>query len=233
MKDFILIFLLILSFCNAKLPAQQMAHNNTDAKPVLSVYEELDQITKQISSDPTNEEFLNKRALIYLKMNEFDKALSDIATALSSHPQSDRLYYTRALILIKRKNYDSALESIDKAIEIKSNENNLFLRASLYALRNETREAILDLNSILSMNPRCDYCYLQKALWCHDLNMFYEEIKNFLYYLELSQDETNKGIVKKRLKRMQQSDKYYRDLIRFAKKDIRKNGYPWEYQSWQ
>ena len=62
--------------------------------------------------------------------------------------------------------------------------------------------------------------------------MFYEEIRYYLYYLEISNDESNKMLVEKRLKAIRKSDKYFNDLYKAAKKDIRKNGYPWNYKVW-
>ena len=78
-----------------------------------------------------------------------------------------------------------------------------------------------------------DYAYLQKAFWCNDINMFYEEIKNYLYYIKISTDKINVAQVKKRLKIIRKADRYYANLYSAAKKDIRKNGYPWAYQVWQ
>jgi len=65
------------------------------------------------------------------------------------------------------------------------------------------------------------------------LNMYYEEIKNYLYYIGISTDKINVEQVKKRLTKIKKADKYYANLIKAAKKDVRKNGYPWEYQVWQ
>lgn len=227
----LLIFIVVLIACRGN--AQQMAHNNDPEKPVTNVYQDIDNVSAKIQADPMNAELRNSRAVLYLKINEFEKALQDIEAGISAQPNNDKLYYTQALVYLKRKNMDSALESINKALEIVRNENNLFLRANIYSTRGETREAIVDMNEIIALNPRCDYCYLQKALWCNDLNMFYEEIKNYLYYIEISKDGTNVEIVKNRLKKMKNADNYYKDLIRFAKKDIKKNGYPWEYQVWE
>ncbi len=230
----LLILVSIMIACRGN--AQQMASNSgNDAglEQGMSVYQELDLMHKKIAADPSNADLRNSRALIYLKLNEFENALADIEAGISINANNDALYYTQSLIFLKRKRYDSALESITKAVELKASESNLFLRANIYNTRGETREAIMDLDAVLGMNPRCDYCYLQKALWCNDLNMFYEEIRNYLYYIALSTDEDNVRIVKTRIKKMKKADKYYSDLLRYAKKDIRKNGYPWEYQTWR
>jgi len=212
---------------------QQMAVPENTAISGTSVYQEIDQVSAQLIINPGNEELLIKRANLYLNANEFEKALDDVNRGLTLYPKSSKLYYTKSFIYFRKKRMDSSLEEINKSIAIKSSEKNLFLRSYVYFSSGEIRKAILDLNEILKINPRADYIYLQKAFWCNDLNMFYEEIKNYLYYTKISKDEVNVGLVLKRLKKIKKADKYYANLIKAAKKDIRKNGCPWEYQVWE
>jgi len=227
----LLLIIIVLISCRGNAQQMAMSEPNTDSKT--SIYEEISIISDKIKSSPASEELLDERALLYLKLNEYENALNDIERGLSINPKSDKLYNTQSLIYYKKKRMDSALESIEKAVHIAGNERNLFLRSNIYYARGEIREAILDLNEILTLNPRADYIYLQKAFWCNDLNMFYEEIKNYMYYIKISKDEINVTLVKKRLKKIEKADKYYAGLIKHAKKDIRKNGYPWEYQVWE
>jgi tetratricopeptide (TPR) repeat protein len=233
MKYFYILLVMIVFLFSGRVGAQQVAMNNEKERPSGNVYSEIDRVSSLLISDPQNEKLLSERSLMYAKIGEYEKALSDIDQGLSSHPESYRLYYTKTLILLRRQHTKSALEAIEKAVELEANENNLYLRATVYASLGETREAILDINSILALNPRCDYCYLQKALWCSDMNMYYEEIKNYLYYIKVSTDEVNVNIIKERIKKMKRHDPYFADLIKNAKKEIRKNGYPWEYHVWE
>jgi len=227
----LILFWIMLLSC--RVSAQQMAMSENTAISATSVYQEIEQVSAQLTSNPTSEELLIKRANLYLNANEYEKALDDIDRGLSLNPKSARLFYTKSFIYFRKKRMDSALESINKAIAIQSSEENLFLRSYIYFSSGDIRKAILDLNSILKINPRADYIYLQKAFWCNDLNMFYEEIKNYLYYIKISKDEVNVDLVIKRLKKIKKADKYYANLIKAAKKDIRKNGCPWEFQVWE
>lgn len=233
MKHFYILLILVAFFISGRLSAQQIAMGN-DKKPISeNIYLEIEKVSNLLNSDPQNEQLRSERSMMYAKIGEYEKALSDIDQGLSYHPESHRLYYTKSLILLRRQHNQSALEAIEKAVEIEANENNLYLRATIYASLGMTREAIIDMNNILALNPRCDYCYLQKALWCNDMNMFYEEIKNYFYYIKISSDEVNVHIIKERLKKMKKHDAYFSDLIKNAKKEIRKNGYPWEYHTWE
>ena len=227
----ILLIIVVCFFCRSH--AQQMAMPDPVKETSSSIYEGIENIDLKIRNNPSDENLLNERANLYLKLNEFEYALNDIERGLSINPKSDKLYYTQTLVYYKKKRYDSALESATFAINITGTEKNYFLRSNVYYARGEIREAIRDLNKILEMNPRADYVYLQKAFWCNDLNMFYEEIKNYLFYIGISTDKINVEQVKKRLTKIKKADRYYANLIKAAKKDVRKNGYPWEYQVWQ
>lgn len=213
--------------------AQQYVNNDDDTPKRVNYYHEINIVSEKLRSDPSNVYLLNDRAMLYMRIHEFDKAVEDIDKAIGIAPIKSELRYTKALILTQRERYDAALEVINEAIAIdNSRQEYFFLRARLYAFLKDYRNAVHDINQMLSMNPHCDYCYLQKAIYCKRLNMYYEEIRNYLYYLELSNDEANKKLVEKRLKSMRKSDKYFNDLYKAAKKDIRKNGYPWKYKIW-
>ncbi len=229
---YIFLATLVLFFCS-NAEAQQVAMNSGEVAPSANVYIEIERLSNLLTSDPQNEQLRSERSMMYAKIGEYEKALNDIDQGLSYRPESHRLYYTKSLILLRRQHNQSALEAIEKAVEIEANENNLYLRATIFASLDMTREAILDMNSILALNPMCDYCYLQKALWCNDMNMFYEEIKNYLYYIKISADEVNVRIIKERIQKMKKHDPYFADLIKSAKKEIKKNGYPWEYHVWE
>jgi tetratricopeptide (TPR) repeat protein len=192
----------------------------------VSIYKDIENINQKIKNNPYDVDLLNIRANLFLKINDYENALNDIEDGLNINPQNDKLYYSQTVIFMKRKKYDSALESANNAIKISRTEKNYFLRSNVFYARGDVREAILDLNQILKINPNADYVYLQKAFWCNDINMFYEEIKNYLYYIKISTDRINITQVKKRLKKIKKTDKYYANLYRAAKKDINKNGYP-------
>ncbi|PLW91756.1 MAG: hypothetical protein C0592_14195 [Marinilabiliales bacterium] len=212
---------------------QQYANNEEDTPRRVNYYHEINIVSDKLKSDPTNIDLLDERAMLYMRVREFEKALEDIDKAIGIAPTKSELRYTKALILTQRERYDDAMEVINEAIAIDGKrEEYFFFRARLYAFQEDYRNAIHDIDVMLGLNPHCDYCYLQKAIWCKKLNMFYEEIRNYLFYLELSDDEANKKLVEKRIKNLRKSDKYFNDLYKAAKKDIRKNGYPWQYKIW-
>lgn len=229
---FILSLLFLLSFTSC-IFGQQFASNEGEKSKDINYYHEIDLISDAIINDKSNVSLLNDRALLYLRIKEYEKALADIDKAISINSSLANLRYTKALILFKRKRYEASMEVIDEAIAMDDkNESFYFFRAHLFVSQDDFRSAIHDIDAMLDLNPRCDYCYLQKAIWCKKLNMFYEEIRNYLFYLKLTKDENNKILVERRLKTIRKSDKYFNDLYKHAKKDIRKNGYPWEYHLW-
>lgn len=213
--------------------AQQYAQNQDKMPTPVNYYHEINVVSEKLKSNSSNAELLNERAMLYLRVHEFEKAIEDVDKAIGIDPGNVGYKYTKALILFQRGRLDAAMEVINEAIVIEpKNESFYFFRARLYSMQEEYRKAIRDIDHLLTLNPKCDYCYLQKAIWCKKLNMFYEEIRNYLFYLKLTEDESNRILVERRLKTIRKSDKYFNDLYKAAKKDIRKNGYPWEYKIW-
>ncbi len=231
-----LFFLFLISIVFSQLScvkAQQYAQNQDETPTPVNYYHEINVVSEKLKSNPSNAELLNERSMLYLRVNEFEKAIEDIDKAIGIDARNAGYKYTKALIFLQRGRLDASMEVINEAIVIEpKNESFYFFRARLYSMKEEYRKAIGDIDHLLTLNPKCDYCYLQKAIWFKKLNMFYEEIRNYLFYLELTEDESNKILVERRLKTIRKSDKYFNDLYKAAKKDIRKNGYPWEYKLW-
>lgn len=223
------IIALLLGLHPACTIGQQVANLDDNDKPEpINYYVQITEIGKQLKNNPGSADLRIQRATCYIKIKEFDYALADLDTALSFNPGMASIYYMKGVTLLKREQYNDAMEQLDIAISIEpGNKDFLFFRAMIYAQIEDFRLAILDLNSILAIDPLNADCYLQKALWCESLNMYYECIKNYIYFTMVSKDDINTNLVNKKLKRLIKSDKYFKDLYKEAKKEIRHNPLPW------
>lgn len=215
------ILTLIFLFCPFYGQEDNVAENN-----FRSTYDFLFSLDNEISKNPYDDKLYHKRALIYLSLNEFEKALNDINKAINLNGNTDDYFYTRSMIYYFKGYYQNALENIVIACELEKCEKNLYFKSLIHEKLSDYRNAIFTINEILAMYPTCDYCYLQKALWAHKLNMYYEEILNYLYYLAISNDVVNKEIISKKIKEMQK-DEYFRKLYKTARAEIKEKGYPW------
>lgn len=218
------LFLLLVIYCSSGCFVLKAQKNEESRR-----YQDIAILCEQIRTNPKNVDALYERGISYIYVGEYEKAMEDADKGLSLLIDQHKFHYLKGLIHFKRKHYDQAIGEIDLALEEKGNDTEyLFFKALLESYSGDFREAILALNKILLINNRLDYCYLQKAIWSEKLNMYYESIKNYLYYIKISTDETNVKMSRKRLKTLTKSDDYFRDLFRNAKKEIRKKGYPWE-----
>lgn len=208
---------------------QQVANlEGSDNPEPINYYVQIAEIGKELLSNPSSAELRIQRATCFIKIKEFEYAIADLDTALSYNPGNASIYYMKGVTFSKRTQFVDAMEQLDIAISIEpGNIDYLFFRAMIFAQQEDFRLAILDLNSILAIDPLNADCYLQKALWCESLNMYYECIKNYIYFIMVSKDDLNTNLVNKRLKRLIKSDKYFKDLYKEAKKEIRHNPLPW------
>ncbi|MCX7696492.1 MAG: hypothetical protein N2Z72_02220 [Bacteroidales bacterium] len=199
-----------------------IAENN-----VHSTYDCLFKLDDEISKKPSDDQLYHKRSLIYLSLNEYEKALNDINMAINLNSNSDDYYYAKSMIYYFKGYYQNALENITIACNLEKNEKNLYFMSLVYAKMGDYRNAVHTINELLYINPRCDYCYLQKAIWVNKLNMYYEEILNYQYYLAITHDEINRSIISKRIKTLRK-DEYFKKLYKAVRSEIKEKGYPWD-----
>lgn len=218
----LLIFLIIFSSIGIFILSAQ---KNEESRH----YQDIAILCEQIKNNPNNINALYERGISYVRVGEYEKAMDDAEKGLSLMADQHKFHYLKSLIHFKRKHYEQAIEEIDLALKEKNEDlEYLFFKGLLESYSGDFREAILSIDKMLALDSRLDYCYLQKAIWCEKMNMYYESIKNYLYYIKISADQTNVKMSQKRLKVLIKSDDYFRDLYRNAKKEIRKKGYPWE-----
>lgn len=192
-------------------------------------YQYIASLCEAIKENPTNTAALYDRGLRYIQVGEYEKAMDDAERGMEIQKDIHRFHYLKGLILYKRKHYNEAINEINTSLlEMPNDLEYLFFKAILESNTEDYREAILTLDKMLQLDKQLDYCYLQKAIWCEKMNMYYESIKNYLYFIRISTDQTNIKMCQSRLDKLVKSDHYFRDLHRNAKKEIKEKGYPWD-----
>ena len=77
----------------------------------------------------------NKRAHIYARMGEWDKALNDIEKTIELNPQEPAHYFSRARWLINTEKYQDAIIDLTKVIELEKDNKDYYYLESTYFLR--------------------------------------------------------------------------------------------------
>ena len=104
-----------------------------------------------------------KRAYLYLKQNEYDKAINDYNKAIEFNPNKVSYYAERADLYAKQKEYLNAIKDYNKAIELNPNNAVYYSkRAKVYEQQNEYDKALTDYNKAIELNPSKKSYYVER-----------------------------------------------------------------------
>ena len=104
---------------------------------------ELKLLEDALADDPDDEELLYKRAQLYFKLKDLEKALIDISKAIVEKDDDEAFYLLKAKILVASQQYKEALNTLQVAekYEIDNLELNL-VRAEIYLNLKDYRLAL-------------------------------------------------------------------------------------------
>ncbi len=106
-----------------------------------------------------------ERALSWIKLQEYDKAILDLHQALQINPKNPSLYYSRSLAYIGQKNYKQAISDLTAAIKLEpKNVLPYRKRGQTYSLLGQYERAIADFEEALKLEPACPLVYYNRAL---------------------------------------------------------------------
>ncbi|MFA5795117.1 MAG: tetratricopeptide repeat protein [Candidatus Brocadiia bacterium] len=134
-------------------------------KPVYTIND----ITKEIVSNPNNARLYSFRAGLYILDGKDDQALSDYNKAIELNPDDPELYLLRSGLYVlspKKADVDKALADLDKAVSLKPDNPDLYsFRASIYGIFDKSNDALQDYNKIIELNPKSLEGYIRRALF--------------------------------------------------------------------
>ena len=100
---------------------------------------------QKLEIDPTSKKALLLRANIYIKLNRYDEAKSDLNSLLTEELLASTIYYLMGVISKKEDNLNESIYYLSKSIELDCNNvNALFLRGAILNLQGKFNEAIND-----------------------------------------------------------------------------------------
>jgi hypothetical protein len=105
----------------------------------------IDICTKKIDKNPYNLKALLLRSSIYIKLNDYSRAETDIFKIIKQNPNISTTYFLLGIISKNKKDFQQSLFYFSKTIEIDpDNVNALFFRAAVYNELGFFKKAIED-----------------------------------------------------------------------------------------
>jgi tetratricopeptide (TPR) repeat protein len=106
-----------------------------------------------IKADPTNNEALQGRALVYLEKGDSEKAIADLTQLVEKDADNPAAIGVLAEALTNAKKYDEALKYCEKLIELAPQSSLGYnLRARVHIMRDDLKAAMKDLDEALKID---------------------------------------------------------------------------------
>src|SRR6266498_319130 len=90
--------------------------------------------TKANIIDPENIHNLNKRAVAYYILQEYDKVLLDLDKIIQLDPSNSTAYYLKSITYYTKKDINNAIIAFKKCTELSLNYNNILAKVQLFHL---------------------------------------------------------------------------------------------------
>lgn len=123
----------------------------------IGVYAQWDEINKlnlEIEADPENPETYNKRAGVWKKRKESDKAIADYTKAIELDVENIHAHHMRGHTHLSNHRFDEALADYERLIEINPNYAPAYNgRAVVLQEKGKLQEALVDFEKATALDP--------------------------------------------------------------------------------
>ena len=136
-------------------------------------------------------------ALVQIKLNKIDEALSVCEVALTKVPTSKEIFYARSLVYFQKGDFQNAVNDITKVIVAdEKNASALLMRASFYQKLGQWQNAINDLNKCLSFESKNNSAIIGRAYSYEQLANYTAAIKDYEAILKAGNNDAVKQMLK-------------------------------------
>ncbi|MFW5887046.1 MAG: tetratricopeptide repeat protein [Bacteroidota bacterium] len=169
MKKYLLLITLLYSFSvfaqkakNDKLSYDDLIEKGVEKDAMEDFEEAVEIFTEAIELEPMNPVAYDKRAVTYLKLNKYSKALKDINTAIEKDPTYAVAYNHRGLTNFYMNKSILALQDFDTAIQLDPKFGRAYFNRALVKLEfGDVEGAYADLKKAGSL----DYDKAEDTIW--------------------------------------------------------------------
>jgi len=121
----IYLILIVFSLFAASCAEQGNKEKNTEKKQETS---SLSEIQKKLEIDPTNAEYLIKRADLYMQSNQYNEAILDIQSAIKQEPENTDYYLKLADCYLNAGQLKNAMGVLKKVLSIEPKNTEALLK---------------------------------------------------------------------------------------------------------
>lgn len=164
---------------------------NEESGPLLNKYEvarylELVPFCQEISLNDKNIDAYQKRAKMYLHMENYELAIADYSKIIDLQPANADAYMVRGNVYNDLNLYDLALSDYNKAIHIDPSKKGLYYaRGMLYSRLQEFDLSIADFTKAIELN--LNWAYYQRAILYENKKQYDLAIKDYNAVKDISE----------------------------------------------
>lgn len=136
-------------------------------------------------------------ALVQVKLNKANEALTTCETALTKDPNNNDVFWARSMVYVAKQDYQNALNDITKVILASPTAFNHKLRGSIYYKLGQFQNAVNDYTQALKLNDKDIDAYIARAIASEGALNYKSAIADYNKIAKLGAGDTKiEGIVK-------------------------------------
>ncbi len=136
-------------------------------------------------------------ALVQVKLNKANDALTTCETALTKDANNNNIYWARSMVYVAKKDYQNALNDITKVILSAPSAFNHKLRGSIYYKLGQFQNAVNDYTQALKLNDKDVDALLSRALASEGALNYKSAVADYNRVAKLTEGDTKmEGIIK-------------------------------------
>lgn len=141
------------------------AKANESVPPRNDMAAELAALNETLRANPNNLEARLKRIEIYLRMQDYDRAVQDVNKVIETMPSLSAAYSIRGQINASKGEHDAALADVNKAVQLDAKNADAYrIRGAIWLQDENLDAALADYNQALALNPDDDLAYRGRGL---------------------------------------------------------------------
>jgi len=181
----VLVVFAVYSCSNIEKP-EESTESNDSIDPVLV---RLDELNREIRSDPLNSDAFKDRAVFYYENEEYNEALKDIVSALEIDSTKAEYFVIISDVYLGLGKLDLSVISLDKAIILDPNNTKAYLRMAENSIVFRDYKKALDyIDKVIQINSLESKAYFLRGVIFIENQDTIRGIRNFQKAIDVNQD---------------------------------------------
>ena len=145
-------------------------------------------LNKAIRINPNDANAYQERADVFSELEDYQGAIEDYTQAIRINPNDANAYSMRSVQRRKLRDYKGAIEDWTKGIDLNlwDNAHGYLHRAELYYFQGECKEALVDSNTAIQLDPHCLSAYYLRGQIRNELGDYKGAIEDYNQELQVN-----------------------------------------------